>query len=276
MLILVLESQVQLWTQNTVIIIIKGESVRINSTSGDFCSGFTSTTSESVSVVSLQQRWETQELKKVERTWRVWRSCLINAESVWLLCLCLLDVCVSQLHSYCLIFVIKDKVDMTSLIRRLVPAFSPQQSFSRMNSVDSVSVHQLITVCLSVCPGQTLSSGRRRCGRPGRPCRTCTRRCWWRTWSTPWTRKWSRTCKLLRPQNWTASLYDPSCRFWWCLFRLPAGGIMLLRTRSPHCRARPRTEPTPTAARSRPTCRCSWRPPVGSTHRWDSDRCWFV
>lgn len=37
-------------------IMIKEESVRINSTSGDFCSGFTSTTSESVSVVSLQQR----------------------------------------------------------------------------------------------------------------------------------------------------------------------------------------------------------------------------
>lgn len=56
---------------------------------------------------------------------------------------------VCRSFTYFLIFVIKDKVDMTSLIRRLVPAFSPQQSFSRMNSVDSVSVHQLITVCLS-------------------------------------------------------------------------------------------------------------------------------
>lgn len=53
---------------------------------------------------------------------------------------------------------------------------------------------------------------------------------------------------------------------------LCAGGIMRLRTRSPRCRARPRTEPTPTAAKSRPTCPCSWRQRVASTHRWDAGR----
>lgn len=64
---------------------------------------------------------------------------------------------------------------------------------------------------------------------------------------------------------------------WCCAFRvlirvfgLPAGGITLSRTRSPHCRARPRTEPTPTAVRSRPICRCFWRQLVAFTHRWES------
>ena len=51
---------------------------------------------------------------------------------------------------------------------------------------------------------------------------------------------------------------------------MPSGGFMRLRTRSPRCRARPRTEPTPTAARCRPTCRCSWRRPAASTRRWES------
>lgn len=81
-----------------------------------------------------------------------------------------------------------------------------------------------------------------------------------------------------RPVSCSAHIADKLWNFglWGCLchvgldgvfFCLPAGGIMLLRTRSQHCRARPRTEPTPTAARSRPTCRCSWRQLVASTHR---------
>lgn len=47
-----------------------------------------------------------------------------------------------------------------------------------------------------------------------------------------------------------------------------AAGTMPLRTRSPHCRARPRTGPTPIAAKSRPTCPCFWKQRVASTLRY--------
>lgn len=114
---------------------------------------------------------------------------------------------------------------------------------------------------------QTLSLGQQRCGRPVRPCRTSTRRCSSQTWSTLWTRRWSRTCKLLLTDGRTSQVLVMSWQSSQCLLRVPTGGTMLSRTRSPRCRVRPRTEPTPTAARSRPTCHSFWRLPVVSTHR---------
>lgn len=126
----------------------------------------------------------------------------------------------------------------------------------------------VVNLCPSVCV-QTQSWGPQRCGRPARPCRICTRRCWSQTWSTLWTRRWSRTCK--RPHPPMLSLQQrarQSAPLLYPVVCVCAAGTMPSRTRSPHCRARPRTGPTPTAARSRPTCPCFWKQPVASTLRY--------
>lgn len=117
------------------------------------------------------------------------------------------------------------------------------------------------------CLWQTPSWGRQRCGHPGRRSRTCTRRCWWQTWSMLLTKRWSKTCKFTKSPlcliscGWDVGFHV--CGFY-------AGGIMPLRTRLPPCKVRPRTAPTPTAARSRLTYLCSWRRPAASTLRWVS------
>ena len=69
---------------------------------------------------------------------------------------------------------------------------------------------------------QTPNWEQQRCGRPGRPSRTCTRRCWSPTWSTPWTRKWSRTCKELllnRRQCTVSNISQPVCIYWGSVWR---------------------------------------------------------
>lgn len=121
-----------------------------------------------------------------------------------------------------------------------------------------------------VCTVQTLSWRRLRRGRPAKPCRTCTRKCWSRTWSTPWTRRWSRTCKW-RPLTFPSKLPSLLGRSWPQLTRVSSvlvGGTTLSRTRSPPCKAKPRTGPTPIGVRCRPICPCSWRRPAVSTLRW--------
>lgn len=84
------------------------------------------------------------------------------------------------------------------------------------------------------------------------------------SWQEGWARSVSSPSRFIAFWSWSIRTEVPALTLF---FFLHADGIMPLRTRSPLCRVRPRTAPTPTAARSRPTCRCFWRQPAASTLR---------